>query len=946
MMRYIIFCFLLFVVSLAGAQEFGGEPASVKWRQINNDTVKIIFPAGMDSIAKRIAAITSNEQLHFAGTIGNRDKKISIVLHNQTIFSNAFVALGPWRSEFFLTPAVNAFELSAVSWPDLLSLHEYRHVEQYNNFNVGLSHAMRILFGQNGQALANAAAVPDWFFEGDAVYNETLLSEQGRGRLPLFLNGYKSLHLQNRHYSYMKLRNGSYRDYVPNHYPLGYMLVAYGREKYGDGFWKDVTHDAASFRPLFYPMQNAVKAHTNIPFSDLVKNAFNYYSQQWKDQSYSTLTFLDSAEKHNVTDNKYPYITEDGSIITLRKSYKELPQFIIRHNNTTSTIAVESIVNDDYFSYNNGKIIYASLKPDARWGNRDFSEIRLIDIQTGQEQKFAPQGNFRKFFIDSNKQAYSEDDFNVKRKFFSPDISHDGKKIVVIENSSDQKSIIRLLNISGEVTRSVENYPDHVYSYPKFSADDKFIYVCDRNAKGEMSILKESVDGGNLKPVLPYKNRIVGFPVVQGDTLLYSCSNNGRDEIWAYISSENKNYRVASAATGLYQAGIVHDKVVTSAFTADGYRLATAVPQWQLINDGDTLKNLYVSAPFQQPSNQLVNTIGKREFSEKKYAKTSGVFNFHSYNPYFSDPDYSFILYGQNVLNTIQSQLYYTYNRDEQFSRVGYGGVYGGWYLQPLIDINQTWNRTVRLNADTAFHWNETKLSAGLQLPLNFTGGKMYRSLVSSASYNYSNVQWTGFAKQYLNNTNFGYAQLRLRYSQYSQQALQHINPRFGQSVTLQYRSGSTAHQLLASGYFYFPGLSKNHSTVLNVAYQQRDTSGKYYYDNNFPFSRGYSVPDYPRMYKAGINYNFPLAYPDWGFGNIAYFLRIRANLFYDFTQTKSLRTGNRYNFASTGAEIFFDTKWWNQQPVSFGIRYSRLLNDDFEQKGPNQWEFVLPLNL
>jgi hypothetical protein len=151
---------------------------------------------------------------------------------------------------------------------------------------------------------------------------------------------------------------------------------------------------------------------------------------------------------------------------------------------------------------------------------------------------------------------------------------------------------------------------------------------------------------------------------------------------------------------------------------------------------------------------------------------------------------------------------------------------------------------------------------------------------------------------------------------------------------------------LLASSYLYFPGLGKNHSIVVNLAYQQRDTSGKYYYDNNFPFSRGYSVPDYPRMYKAGFNYHFPLAYPDWGFGNIAYCLRIRGNLFYDFTQTKSLRTGNHFNFASTGAEIFFDTKWWNQQFVSFGLRYSRLLNTGLERSNPNQWEIVLPLTL
>jgi hypothetical protein len=57
---------------------------------------------------------------------------------------------------------------------------------------------------------------------------------------------------------------------------------------------------------------------------------------------------------------------------------------------------------------------------------------------------------------------------------------------------------------------------------------------------------------------------------------------------------------------------------------------------------------------------------------------------------------------------------------------------------------------------------------------------------------------------------------------------------------------------------------------------------------------------------------------------------------------------GDKYNglFRSYGTEVFFDTKWWNQLPVSFGIRYSRLIDPDFEGRGPNQWEFILPLNL
>jgi len=124
-------------------------------------------------------------------------------------------------------------------------------VQQYSNFDRGITKVFTDIFGQNGQALANAIAIPDWFFEGDAVYNETMLSHQGRGRLPSFFNGYKSLYYEGKDYTFMQLRNGSYRKYIPNYYQLGYMLVSYGREKYGDDFWLKVINDAAAFKPFF-----------------------------------------------------------------------------------------------------------------------------------------------------------------------------------------------------------------------------------------------------------------------------------------------------------------------------------------------------------------------------------------------------------------------------------------------------------------------------------------------------------------------------------------------------------------------------------------------------------------------------------------------------------------------------------------------------------------------
>jgi hypothetical protein len=101
-------------------------------------------------------------------------------------------------------------------------------------------------------------------------------------------------------------------------------------------------------------------------------------------------------------------------------------------------------------------------------------------------------------------------------------------------------------------------------------------------------------------------------------------------------------------------------------------------------------------------------------------------------------------------------------------------------------------------------------------------------------------------------------------------------------------------------------------------------------------------------MWKWGVNYHLPLLYPDWGFGQIVYFLRIRANAFFDNTTVKSLRTGFSTPLRSTGVELYFDTRWWNQQPVTFGIRYSRLLDADSYANPPNvnRWEFILPVIL
>ncbi len=928
--HYLLLVFVLCFTHVATAQQFGGNPSSVHWKQINTDTVRIIFPEGLERTANRVAAITHALQRNYSGSIGSRIQKINIVLQNDVTISNAYVQLAPYRSEFYLMPPQNTFELGAQHWADNLAIHEFRHVQQYSNFNVGFSKTMAVLFGENGRALANAAAIPDWFFEGDAVYNETLMSTQGRGRLPYFFNPYKSLYYDNRNYNYSQLRNGSYRNYIPGHYELGYLLTAYGREQYGDDFWHSVTQDAASFKPLFYPMQGAIKKQTGKQYSRFVNDAFNYYKAQWRDTpTLSRLNWLTGIKKFNVTNYQYPYPGEEGSLIVLKTSYTDIPAFYrLNKDHLPMKIAVKDIGTDDYFSYNNGIIIYNYYQPDERWGNKNFSNIKMLHIKDGSSKTIA-----------------------AKAKYFSPDISHNGRLVAAVENTPSQECYLRIMDTDGKILYSLKDEQDHYFSYPKFSNDDQFVYVLDRNERGEMALLKKPLNNNTTDTtvtLLPFTNRLLGYPVVNGDTLIYSCADKGNDEIWAYVTKQNRQYKLASYKTGLYQGCLSSGgQLIVSAFTSDGYRLAATNAAWQPVESTSGLKGLYVERAFNVTANHFLEHLDDSTFASKDYPKLFRPFNFHSWNPYLNPPDYSFNIYGENVLNTLQSQLYYTYNANEHYNRVGFTAQYGGWYVQPFIDAHQTWNRNAAYNEDTTLFWNETNAAAGLRLPLNFTGGRQYRSISLSASYNVNSIQWKSNSKKLLNDIN--YINAGITYSGQVQKAHKQIYPRWAQTIAIQYRGSVTsieARQLLVSGNLYLPGFAKTHSFVINAAYQSRDTGKQYAFTNNFPLSRGYDALNFPRMLKVGINYHFPLFYPEWGLAQMVYFQRIRANVFYDYTNLKSLRTGTNYQVRSAGAEIYFDTKWWNQQPLSFGLRYSRLLDNDLVGASPNNWEIILPVTI
>ncbi len=929
--KAILLFLILFSTVGVYAQQFGGNIPSAKWRQVNIPEARIIFPPEIDSSAKRIANIISYLNKSTQNTIGARQRKINLVLKNQTTISNAYVGLGPFRSEFFLTPLQNSFELGSLPWADQLAIHEYRHIQQYNNFNVGLSRLFKILFGDQGQALANNAAIPNWFYEGDAVFNETNVSKQGRGSLPFFHKDYRSLWQAGKKYSWMKLRNGSYKDFVPDHYALGYLLVAYGREKYGDEFWKNVTQDAAAFKGLFYPFQKAIKKYSGKNYVEFRNEALNHFKNNFEQKTENQNSLPDK----KFINQEYPAFINDDSMIFVKSSFSKIHSFVIRTGNNERNIRVKDISLDNHFSYRNGKIVYASYQPDKRWGNRDYSDLQILDIRTGKQKTLTHH-----------------------TKYFAPDINDDGSKIVVAEVDPGGRSALKILSATnGEVLIKIPNDENLFYTYPKFYSDK--IVSAVRNNAGQMSLAIINSDG-TANYLTPFNYNVIAFPVILNDTVYFSASYHTADNLYAYSLRDKKLFNLktkSSTGLGYYYPAVTDNKVAWSTFTANGYKLqqlAKAGLEWKLINVE------HFSAPtsgfgitaIHKTNANLLHSVPNENFPVSKYKKSFGLLNFHSVQPLIDDPEYSLTIVSENILNTLQSNFSFTYNRAEQWKRVGFSAVYGALFPYLSAGMDYTINRRGRYHGKPVY-WNELEPRGGFNIPLNLSKGRSLIYLNAGSNYVYNQSNFKGVYKDTLGQISYSYLSNFFTVSHQIQKAKQNIFPRFAQSLSLGYKTALTHYegsQFIANGNLYVPGFLTNHNLVLNAAFLKKDTTGEVNFSSGFPFSRGYQAENLHRMIKWGANYHLPLLYPDAGFANIVYLLRLRANLFYDHTKVDDfLSSGRKFNadFRSTGAEVYFDTKWWNQASVTFGLRYCYLLDRDlFGGSGKNRWELILPVNI
>jgi hypothetical protein len=931
----------------AFTQEFGGNSPSQNWRQIDTDTVRVIFPENLDKQAQRVANTLHYLNKYTRRSIGDDHKKIDVVLQNQPVISNGYVGLAPFRSEFYLNAPQNGFDLGS-NWLDMLSIHEYRHALQFINSRQGLTKAAYYLTGELGWSYFSSLSIPNWFWEGDAVVSETALTAQGRGRIPSFYNGYKSLVFSDNTYNYQKARNGSIKDFVPNHYELGFLLCNYGRETYGNDFWKDVVADAGKYEGIFYPFSKATERQSGIGTKGFYFAAMDFYKDHWSDQQslIDASTDVSLPEKQTFTTYQFPYQLANGNILAYKASFNRIGGFYeIDPDGNEKLIKRQGRVLDNYYSYKNDKIVWAELGQDERWSWQTKSNIVTYDIRAKKRTRITSSA-----------------------RYFSPDLSDDGKKLVVFQATPELGYHLLIISSEdGSLLQKIENPENFYYSYPKWGKDGKHILVLTRDALGKVALVKIEIASGKHQVLVPFTNHQLGIPFEANDHIFFSASFAGVDNIFAFDKQSGDILQVTNGNLGSYQVFAGEGELLFSKFSSLGNslkRMEIDQEKWNpisIIEPVDMPEYDFIAV--EDEGSDITQKIPDYSYEVTKYPKASNLINLHSWSLYFEDPNYEWALKSNNILNTLNMDLGVRYNRNDAAFTYFFNADYAQYYpvlsfaasagrrnaLARVVDENNTVVDTVNVG------WWESVLRPGITLPFNLSSGLYSSHLNLSGFYSYTNVDFTNKTTEQLPEIeDFSYDSYTAGFSFINRRkkARKNIFAKNSQYLAFSYDrliDAERVDQIYFDSEWTFPGFSVNHNLVFQASYQQEDPESFPRFGDNFFYARGYNRPLYDYIYKVGTNYHFPLAYPDWGFWGIIYFYRIRTNVFFDYSRAHFTASDSNFEsvklYNSTGAEFILDTKVLNLYDFTFGFRFSYLINEDPSNSTlKNTFEFFIPI--
>jgi hypothetical protein len=921
-MRFIIRLFLsvsLFTLAQISPAQFydtGTDPASVRWYQIKTNNFRVVYPLAYSDEAIKSALELEEAFTNLSGIYsqGRRKYRTNVLIHSLSTESNGYVSWAPRRMELYPSPSQNSIPQPHSRQ---LAVHETVHIMQMKALERGFTGFMSRLAGQQFTG-AVAALLPNWYYEGDAVLYESLLTPGGRGENPSFNKSLKALYLTKPGgYSFDKLLLGSYRDYTPDHYQFGFRVMEYARARYGSELWKEAVLFSAKYPFTINPVNLSLNASAGLTKKRLFMETFDTLQTLWNKESLIDASveydMLNVDKRDNYISYHSPLFAGKDSIIAIKTSLYEPSSIVMITDGgkREKRLTITGSIYPYLITAGGGKLAWAENSPDPRWENRNYSNIIVYDIKSKVIRKITS-----------------------RERLTAPAISADGKMLAASENSSENLNSLVLLNGSdGTIIKRIATPDNGFPQRPRWSETGTELSVILLTDKGE-GVFTYSIEDDLWDVIIEPEHVDLHDAYLRGDTLFFISAVSGTDNLF-YRLPGGETHRVTRSRFGLTNFDISHENIIFSDYTIAGNYIGTEKLSGEAYNYYDR----------KPPLSSLINSIHEfrtetvREdnlpaenplkYPVTRYRKWQNLFNVHSWMPFYADLDEltadplavrpGATLFSQNMMSSLITSLGYEYSGGNHILHSGV--VWKGWY--PVVDFNMSYGGEAQIITGNVQGVTPSSVNPAMRattevyIPFRFTIGKYSQYLRPSFSHQYSNR----YIYDQTDDT-FDYGQHflsgRFYFSNSRRSSYRSIYPVWAQVFDYNYTAAPFDRDYYGSistlrTTLYFPGFLRNHG--LRIRYQSEEQNPERFIQyNRAMFPRGYSGIISEKLRTLSADYVFPLFYPDLNVWSILYFKRVRGSLFYDvsegwnnrYVEINQLVRGTE-KFNSFGGELLTD---------------------------------------
>lgn len=892
--------FLFSQVTFAQYYNTGQDPASLKWMQIKTGRFTVIYPEKYGSGGLAFTQSLDDAYSRLVSLYPEKKFRIPVIIHNFTTQSNGYVSWAPRRMEIYPTPEQNSIPLDPNKQ---IAIHELTHVFQMESLNSGFSKTISLFLGEQFTGII-AALIPLWFFEGDAVFAESALTESGRGRSPSFQKQLQAITVENGGVlNYDKIVNGSYRDYIPDHYQTGYQIVTWSLAKYDPQIWNKVLHYTAAQPFTLIPVNISLSKTAGMTKKHLFTETFDSLRTIWTkdilDKNPLSYESLNSDRKGKYINYYCPVYAGTDSIIAIKTSLSALPEFVLLNPSERSekNLHTPGEIYPWFISYAKGKLVWVETQKDPRWNNRDYSVIKLLDIKSNRTIRLSR-----------------------KSRYLSASVSPDGKKIAAIENTINNINQLVFIDAeNGDILQSVATPENASLQRPQWVEGGGKITVIFLTESGE-GIMSYTLASSLWETLVEAGREDLQSSFLRNDSLFYISSRSGTDNIYLR-TSDRKIKPLTRSRFGTIDLCLNGGTILFSDYTSSGNNICrTTLAESSEIAKENASTSSFLINRFDIKPQAFDNN---KTYTPEPYRKWQHLFKFHSWMPFYADleeikadptavrPGASIMT--QNLLSTLVSSIGYEYSvtkRHVFHSRITWKGWYPVFESQLDYGDDPLIYKVGEKVGDPSIIQSGIRFSNTVSLPLQYSSGKFSEYLRPSFTSDYRN-KYIYIKEQ----GTYDYGQTiftgRLYFSNYYSTAVRDIYPKWAQTFDLNYTFAPYDKKIYGSAFslktsLFFPGILPNNAIKIRLEKENQVTS-KYLFSNRVLFPRGYKNIGSENIDFLSVDYVLPLAYPDFNLSSLIFLKRIRTGLFYDYASAK----GNYYydNITNTPESYYHNYK-------------------------------------